>query len=250
MIGMLLWKEPVKGEKTKRIQIGRRSVLQMQFLCAEIARGEKTSELLLRRSILRAARRLRKEGVTQVVLPEAFPYGDELVRCGLRAVSTLPLRRALAAELVRAQLDACAIVPAQARIAVCGEYLTGELVRAVTQLALRYRYVFLDLPSGGEALCRQLRREYGVSVVFDPARSQLETADVFLLFREQEEFLQKRERVLVLYEDGAVFLPPLQIPQELEKQLPQGAERMQLLSALAEGGALRREQIVIGTLQG
>ena len=44
-------------------------------------------------------------------------------------------------------------------MAVCAAQMTGELVRTVTELALRHRYVLLDLPYGGEDHCRQLRKE-------------------------------------------------------------------------------------------
>lgn len=75
---------------------------------------------------------------------------------------------------------------------MAGSQLTGELVRTVTELSLRNRYVLLDLPYGGEELCRQLRREYGVTLLLSPAKEQLEGADVLLLFDRREDLKPRR----------------------------------------------------------
>lgn len=247
MIGLLLWKIPEK--RGRSVRLGERSILHMRFACAEIARGPKTPEAVLRRRVSAAGKRLRKLGITRAVLPEEFAYQDLLERQGIRAVSTVTLRRALAADWARAVMEARALSPGTARIAVAGAQLTGELVRAVTELSLRNRYVLLDLPYGGEELCRQLRREYGVSLLLSPAKEQLEGADVLLLFDRRED-LKPGGAVLPLYEDVSTPLPPLLLlPPAMEERLPVGADRGQLLAALREAGALRPGQITVGVPQ-
>ena len=47
----------------------------------------------------------------------------------------MTLRRALAADWARAVMEAKALSPGTARIAVAGAQLTGELVRVVTELS-------------------------------------------------------------------------------------------------------------------
>jgi len=249
MIGMLLWREPVEGKRQKTVQLTGCHILHMRFLCAEILRGARTPEAVLRRRVLAAARRLRKSGITQVVLPEKFPYTAQLEKAGVRMVSTLPLRRALAAELVRTGLERSAEITGSVRVAVSGEHLTGELVRTVTELALRYRYVLLDLPYGGEEFCRQLRREYGVSVLLSPAKEQMESAEALILFQERADLQKSNPVVLALYEGGAAELPPLTLPTNMEEQLPDGVCRPQLLSALLAAGVLRRGQITMEAQQ-
>ena len=128
---------------------------------------------------------------------------------------------------------------------MAGSQLTGELVRTVTELSLRNRYVLLDLPYGGEELCRQLRREYGVTLLLSPAKEQLEGADVLLLFDRRED-LKPGGVVLPLYEGAQTPLPPLLLPPAMEERLPAGADRGQLLAALREAGALRPGQITVG----
>ena len=242
MMGLLLWKEPREGRRERTVTVSERAVLHMRFLCGEVLRGPRTPEAVARRRVRRAAKQLRKLGVTQAVLPEKFPYREELAKLGVRPVSTLPLRRALAAEWTRAILAGKGLTPGSARVAVSGEQMTGELVRAVTELALGCRYVLVDLPYGGEELCRQLRREYGVSLLMGPSREQLEGADVLVLFAPRED-LRPGGVTLALYEGGGEELPELLLPPALEEQLPGGCCRGQLLAALREAGAIRAGQI-------
>lgn len=63
--------------------------------------------------------------------------------------------------------------PGGARVLVTANALSGEVVRTVTELALRHRYLLLTVPFGGEELCRRLRREYGVSVLLNPTAEQM-----------------------------------------------------------------------------
>ena len=242
MVGYLTWAEPQKGRWSVRLE--ERLLLRMRFLQAEIVTSPHTA--ILRRRCVAAEKKLRKRGVTQVVLPEAFPFREQLTKCGLRPVSTLALRRAIAADWVRADLAAKGQPVAGARVAVAAASLTGEAVRTVTELCLRHRYVLLDLPYGGEELCRQLRREYGVSLLLGPSKDQMEGAEALVLFDPRTDLSLKNPVALRLYDEGQA-LPPLSLPPEAEEALPHGADRGQLLAVLREAGVLKREQIVLGT---
>ena len=245
MIGMMTWTPPAGGVRQKSVVLETRALLHLRVAWASVARGPRTPEALVRRRVLTAAKRLRKAGVTRLVVPEAFAYGEQLEKVGVAPVSTLPLRRALAADLARAVMAGRNLSGGSARLAVAGDQLSGELVRTVTELSLRNRYVLLDLPYGGEELCRQLRREYGVTLLLSPAREQLEGADVLLLFDRRED-LKPGGVVLPLYEGAQTPLPPLLLPPAMEERLPAGADRGQLLAALREAGALRPGQITVG----
>lgn len=241
MVGLLAWAEPKKGQK--RIHTEEQVILRMRFLRVDI--GASSYPAVLRRRVLAAGKRLRKRGVTQVVLPEDFPFQEQLTKCGLRPVSTLALRRAIAADWVREGLAERGQPVAGARVAVTAAVLTGEVVRTVTELTLRHRYVLLDLPYGGEELCRQLRREYGVSLLLGPSRDQLEGAEALVLFDRRTDLSLSNPVALRLYDEGQA-LPPLTLPPEFE--LPQGTNRGQLLAVLREAGAVRREQITLGKM--
>lgn len=243
MIALLEWASPERGRRRKAVTVKEESVLHLRLYRASLQRGPRTPEAVLRRRVLAAGKRLRKLGVTQAVLPAGFPYGQGLARCGLRPVSTLSLRRALAADWVRWVLEEKGRSPAGARVAVCAAQLTGEVVRTVTELSLRHRYVLVDLPYGGEELCRQLRREYGVSLLLGPPKEQLEGADALVLFDARTDL--KNPAVLALYDESQP-LPPVSLPPAMEEALPPGADRGQLVAALREAGVLRPGQIAVG----
>ena len=245
MIALLEWTPPERGKRMKSVTVKEESVLHLRLLRAGVQRGTRTPETILRRRVLAAGKRLRRLGVTQAVLPEGFPYGQELARNGIRPVSTLSLRRALAADWVRWALEEKGQNAAGARVAVCAAQLTGEVVRTVTELCLRHRYVLLDLPYGGEELCRQLRREYGVSLLLGPSKEQLEGAEALVLFDARTDLARKNPAVLTLYDESQP-LPPMGLPPAMEQSLPPGADRGQLLAALREAGILRPGQIAVG----
>lgn len=240
MVGILNWKTPEKREWGLKVR--ERSVHHVRFLYLEILRGDRTPEVVLRHRILAAGKKLRKLGVGQVILPTEFSYGEQLNKYDVHPVSTVALRRMLAADWVGWNLAKRGI-SAVGTVAVSAQRLTGEVVRTVTELSLRYRYVLLDLPYGGEELCRQLRREYGVSLLLGPSREQLEGADVLVLF--DAEVNDRSSNIIPLY-DETIPLPPISLPPALEKELPLGVNRGQLLSVLQETGVLRPGQIAIG----
>ena len=72
MVGMLLWKTPQAGKREKVVTVKERSILHVRFMCAEILRGPKTPEAVLRRRIATAGKRLRKLGASQLSCRKSF----------------------------------------------------------------------------------------------------------------------------------------------------------------------------------
>ena len=245
MIGLVTWSAPRAGIRQKSVSLEESSILRMRFLRAEVRRTERTPEAVLRRRMAQAAKGLRKRGVTRAVFPEDFPGLVQAEKAGVRPVSTRSLRRRMAADWVGELLRQRNVSPAGARVAVTASQMTGELVRTVTELCLRHRYVLLDLPYGGEDLCRQLRREYGVSLLLGPSKDQLEGAEALVLFDLRRDLSLANPVVLRLY-DETQPLPALSLPPEMEAALPEGADRSRLLAALREAGCLRREDLAAG----
>ena len=233
MLGLLVW-NTAEGRQ-RSVFVREDHILQMRCLRAEILRGPRTPERILRRRVALALKKLKKLGVRQVILPEGFVPAE--LPEGMYVESALPLRRALAADWVRRELEAKRLRPAGARVAVVASRLTGEVVRTVTALTLRHRYVLLKVPHGGEELCRRLRREYGVSVQLGPDKGRLEEAEALVLF-DPWDGAANNAVVLPLY-DEAYPLPPPVLPPVLEERLPQGADRTQLLAALLRYGVIR-----------
>ena len=173
-------------------------------------------------------------------MPEGFTQQEQLGKWQVQPVSTLPLRKTLAADWVKWSLKERGISPAGARVAVSTGSMTGEVVRTVTELSLRHRYVLLAASYGGEELCHQLRREYGVSILLNPTREQMEGADALLLFEERTDCTGPG--VLPLY-DETMPIPQLSLPPTLEDALPPGVVQAQLLTVLLEAGVLRSGQM-------
>ena len=235
MVGMMLW-EP-SGHWTRPVTLKEVSVLHIRFLCARMAQDRRRNPLTERRRLRTAGKKLLRQRVEQVVLPAGA--SAEALPEGLRPVETLPLRRAIAADWCGALLRLRGENPAAARVLVTANALSGEVVRTVTELALRHRYLLMEVPYGGEELCRRLRREYGVSLLLHPGAG--ETADIQLAFDVAE---RRGESFLPLY-DETFPMPHLTLPPEIDARLPEQANRGQLLSVLWETGVLRPGQVSV-----
>ena len=237
MVGMMLW-EP-SGHWTRPVTLKEVSVLHIRFLCARMAQDRRRNPLTERRRLRTAGKKLLRQRVEQVVLPAGA--SAEALPEGLRPVETLPLRRAIAADWCGELLRFRGENPAGARVLITADALSGEVVRTVTELALRHRYLLLTVPFGGEELCRRLRREYGVSVLLNPTAEQMAEAAVQIAFDPVE---AAGGSFLPLY-DEQLPLPALLLPPSIEACLPKGVNRGQLLSVLWEHGALRPGQVTV-----
>ena len=244
MFGMWIWSPTERGKRHGAVEIAERMVLHTRFICVYVRRGNRTPEAVIRRRAASAARKLQKAGVRRVVLPEAFAYGELLARREIEPVDTLALRRELASELVRRGLEERGL--SSGRVAVSADAMSAELVRTVTELTLRSRYVLLDVPFGGAELAGRLRREYGVALQLGPEPAQLEGAEALVLFAPRTDLRRGNPVVVEVFRGAQTPLPPLLLPLALEEQLPEGFCRCQLLAALRESGVLRPGQISLG----
>ena len=244
MFGLWIWTPPERGKRQKAVEEGELLVLHTRFYCVRVLRGPRTPEAVARRRTAAAARRLQRAGVRRAVLPEEFPYGELLARRQIEPADTLALRRELAAEQTRRQMEERGMPGG--RVAVAADAMSTELVRTVTELALRSRYVLLDVPYGGTELAGRLRREYGVALQLGPDPAQLEAAEALVLFAPRTDLRRNNPVVVEAYRGTRAPLPPLLLPPALEEQLPRGCCRSQLLAALRESGALRPGQIAPG----
>ncbi|MCI2058706.1 MAG: hypothetical protein LKJ80_05815 [Oscillibacter sp.] len=239
MFGYVEW-----SQVKKKRNAGERVILHMRFFGVSLLRGQRTPEFVLRLRCASAARRMQKMGVSRAVFPEGFPYLTEFEKCGVRPADPLALYRAMTAELVRFSLEDRGVSPSGAVVAVCGEHLTAELARAVTELCIRNRYVTLCAGGEGEKFCRQLRREYGVSLLRTDDPEQLGKADVLVLFAPRAE-PRGGMAILPLYEGGGLPSMTLRLAGERESEVPEGCDRSELFAALYAAGGLKPGQVEI-----
>ena len=238
MVGLLMWKKTKGGPG--RGEGARRTVLGLPMAVVTVENPGRGSELFLRRRVRKACKRMRRLGVRQVILPKDFRFSTVVEETGLQPVPTEPLRQRLAAKLVEAALADRGVTGSCVEIAVSAVRLTGEVVRTVTELCLRYRYVTLSVPGGGGALAERLRREYGVALRLEPPGKGAAAAVYF----DPDPVGEASPVCLRLWEPGRweeVLLPP-----EQEAELPPEADRGQLLSALVQAGAVSAGQLRVG----
>ena len=171
-----------------------------QFLVLDMGKGARG--MLSSYRAARAAERMRALGVRRAVFPVDFPHTAAFLRAGIAPVDPMPLRRALAAQFVRRKFENLGISNTQAVVAVCGEYMSDEIAQMVRELASSYRYVMLDVRSGGEEFAARLRRQYGTALIVAPSVDQLERADALVMFSPRRELRIENPVLCTLYPTG------------------------------------------------
>ena len=205
-----------------------------------LSMGRAAHGLLAPHRALRAARQLRERGVYRAVFPVDFPHTAIFLRAGITPIDPLPLRCALAASFVQRELQRRNASATDAIIAVSGLCVTSELAETTRTLALRYRYVLLSVRTGGEELERRLRREYGISLLTNPSRGQLERADALALFSPRSDLRCENPVLCALYPGGerGRGCVPLQPDAALLSDIAPNCPLDQLAAALHTMGIL------------
>ena len=155
MLGQVVYQRDGKGTKVVRAPLHGVPVLRVAL---------DPEGFWARRRAGRAARRLVRQGAARVLVPEDFPFWEELSRAGLRPVDPLPLLRSCAAPMALALLRRQGEDPLRAAVALRGSRAERDLVRAAEELCPRVRDLCLSVQTGGGELERYLHRQYGVAL--------------------------------------------------------------------------------------
>lgn len=240
MLGYIAW-----GDGPKKPVLGERWLAGGRFMGLTMADSARPRGPLAIARAKRAARRLQEAGVRRAVFPVDFPYTALFIRQGITPIETLPLRRALAAPLTRRRLEQLGLAPTEAVVGISGERMTRELWDTAKALALSFRYVLLSVP-GGEELARELRREYGISLLLRPSPDQLERSDALLLFSLRKDLSGKNPILYTLYPggEGGRGRLPLVLPAALADQAETNCDTEQLAAALFAQGAVTLETLL------
>lgn len=218
MLGMLCWS---RG----RVRLKQTRILGLPVLQAQLQAGGYWEEQRLDR----AARMLARRGVRRMLPARDFNGWHILERRGLVPVDPLPLYRAMAAELTLAVLKNRGLEVSCAAVALVGERVDGDLVRAARALCPRVRTLVLEVGYGRERLARELYWEFGAAV------SVGTQADVRVRFSGPA---QTGELALC----GQVELLGLEL-ETPGLELPEELEPLPLLAALWQAGLLRLEEL-------
>ncbi len=230
----------------KRPALWDRQISGGTFVALEMGRHPRPNGPVALYRARQGARMLREAGVRSAVFPVDFPYTALFIRQGILPIDTLPLRRTLAAPLARRRLESGGYQPTQAVVAVSGERPVREVTECATALALNYRYVLLSVKGGAELFSRNLRREYGISLVLEPSPDQLNRADALILFSPRTDLTLDNPILYTLYPGGEAGRGRLALclPAALAEQTETNCDREQLAAALYAMGALTAENLL------
>ena len=197
MLGYIIY-----GEGPRRPALGDRQLSGGNFVTLEMNVHSRPNGPVALYRARQGAALLRDAGVRSAVFPVDFPYTSLFIRQGILPIDTLPLRRLLAAPLTRRRLENGGFSPAQAVVAVSGDRPLREVTECARTLALSYRYVLLSVKGDVEPFSRNLRREYGISLLLEPSPDQLDRADALVLFAPRTDLALNNPILYALYPGG------------------------------------------------
>jgi len=236
----------VYGDGPKKPDFGERRVAGIVFAELRLGASARPDAPLPAYRARRAAAKWRETGVRTAVFPVDFPYTSVFIRQGICPVNPLPLRRRLAPSLVKRLLLERELQPTQAVVGISGERAAGELADAAKTLALSYRYVLLSVRAGGEELAKNIRRDYGASLLLKPSTEQLDRADALLLFAPRPDLRLENPILYTLYPGGEAGRGrlPLALPPAICQEVEPNCDQEQLAAALYDAGALPPEALL------
>ena len=99
---------------------------------------------------------------------------------------------------------------------------------------------------GGEIFARDLRREYGISLLLEPSPDQLDRADALVMFAPRQDLKLDNPILYTLYPGGEAGRGrlPLCLPAEAAVQTETNCDREQLTAALYAMGAIPLETLL------
>lgn len=241
MLGYIIY-----GDGPKKPELGETRLPGGSFVTLRMGQPARPNGPLALGRARKGARKLREAGVRSAVFPVDFPYMAMFIRQGICPVETLPLRRALAAPLTRQRLERLGLSSTQAVVAVSGDRAVREMADAAKALALSYRYVLLSVRCEMDEFSRNLRREYGISLLLKPSKEQLNRADALLLFSPRNDLTMENPILYALYPGGEAGRGrlPLCLPGTLANRLEPNCNHEQMAAALYAMGGLTLETLL------
>ena len=237
---------------------GRGALSGAEFLRLTLSLESGTRADRAERLYKKAAARLRRMRISEIVFPRGFERAEVFAEKGIIQESPLELYRKTAAEMLFFLLRARGEDPVSGTAAVFTPRATREAAAAAAALCGGFRSLALCCRSGGERLAAAIQRELGASVLLNPGRGILREIKYFIFFGGAEEHPRmglggRCAAVNVtggpldfdgLEISGAEFL----IPERLLDGWPRGADRTALAAQLVKRGALRAGELRIGAL--
>ena len=196
---------------------------------------------------------LKQQGIKQLGFSAGFPYKEIFIRAGFTGLKRDALYELLMCDIaVKAAVERNAAALFARRITLCVE-------RALRGLCANYRYVMVEIESGGDLVCRNLRRAYGVSVIEKPSHKQLMTVNTALFFNQPLKKISLPDECVTVAVnenmlEGVVcqnYVSAIDVeisPQEANP-LPAGYSRETFLAAAVSAGVLRGNHLTLNSVK-
>ena len=192
-------------------------------------------------------RMLAEKGVDKVAVCER---GDSLAEIGMRRMGSDYLHSYLAGDV------GAHVAERAGATAACFFRTVGQLEeRALLKLAESFRYLMVSAQRDSAAICRALRRRYGLPVVEDPTPSQVRGADFALLLHPPGRDVTLSGRCLAFRPRAERDWPTpggipitglsLAVPPDLREEIPAGFLPLPILSEAAFRGQIDPSRIKI-----
>jgi hypothetical protein len=194
------------------------------------------------REIGRLCALMRSQGIQKVVFARNFPYKAHLLREGFETPDSGLLYEVLAPMAARAAS------PAASSVYICVGRLTVYTAQTLIELCRSFRYMMVDIESGGGLFLNALARRFGVSVVAGPTPDRLGLADIAVLLSKPPHPVVLSETCLVLASECS-FLSNVRcnhvltgltvaVPKSAGNAVPKGFPPEPLLAAALYAGTL------------
>lgn len=188
MLGCLIF-----SSSFRRVRCEERIICGGRFCCALLPENPKD------RQIRKAARLLKKRGISRAVFPPDQCERQRWKRYGIEPMEGPAFRRRLLPRILSWALEGTDCE----RAGICAQRVDFEVQRAAELLVRRCRYLCFDCGRETVRLAAELRREWGVAAITEPTAKQLADCDVLVLFVPRED-LSCRGRVLPFYEGAGI----------------------------------------------
>lgn len=223
MLGRIVWRE--RPTELERVEVEGLPILQGGF---------PKSGWFYRARLGRYLKKLRRQGVRRMLVPEEFSGWEVAKKQGISPVNSISFLRKFSGDFLVFALKKRGYDPGKCAVALRGTRVGRDMIEAADRLVFQVRDICISAPHGGESLQNLLRQEWGLAVHPDGERVEgvirfdsgggAEGAVVLSLFGSHPQL-------------GGVVVDPLRFSQFSEE------ERLQLLTVLWESGKIGREKL-------
>lgn len=232
---------------------GEALILGIRVMTATIDTTPSIPLKTVRKRIGYAAERMRAKRVRKVIFSERFPYRELVLGEGFDEMDDSRLLELFAGKIA-------SVFSGRDKVAAFfARRLTSEAEHTFCQLCREFKYVMSAVEETDGRLYHGLCRGLGISVIGQPTEKQLSRADVAVFFSPPVRQTVLPEKCVAIPVrpsalDGvvcrkAVAGMTVELATGEAPNIPDGFPLMPLIAAAVDAGSLRREDVLVRTLE-